>query len=65
MPSQAKLDDAVTGQSSDYVLVPRKPTPEMIEAAYWSAFGEDAEGVWGDMIRAYESSNSNSGAERD
>jgi hypothetical protein len=47
----------VTGQRKDeYVLVPRNPTPEMIQKAYWSALGEDAKGVWADMIEAWEGS---------
>lgn len=28
----------------------REPTPEMIEAAYYSALDENAAGVWRDMI---------------
>ena len=63
MTEKAKLEDAVTGQS-EYVVVPRVPTREMVDAAYWSAFGEDAKGVWEAMIIAYESSNGNSGPER-
>jgi hypothetical protein len=46
----------VTGQREDYVLVPRKPTKEMIEAAWADALAEDAEGVWRSMIEQYESS---------
>lgn len=64
MTDSAKLDSAVTGQQ-EMVLVPRVPTREMIEAAYWSAFGEDAEGVWKAMIHAYESRSGNSGPESD
>jgi hypothetical protein len=37
----------------EMVLVPRVPTKEMIEAAYWDANDEDAAGVWGSMIRAW------------
>lgn len=50
-----KLDDAVTGQS-DYVLVPRTPTKEMIQAGWAEANDENASGVWRDMIEAWESS---------
>jgi hypothetical protein len=41
---------------NELVLVPRKPTRWMIESAYESALGEDAESVWKDMIEAYEKS---------
>lgn len=30
----------------------REPTPEMIESAWAEALGEDAAGVWRDMIEA-------------
>ena len=33
-----------------YVCVPRNANKRMIDAAYWSAYGEDAGGVWGLMI---------------
>ena len=39
------------------ILVPRHPTKEMIEAAYWSAYNEDAAGVWQDMIQTWLTSN--------
>ena len=39
-------------EAGGYVIVPRVPTPEMLDAAYWSAAGEDAGGVWQDMIEA-------------
>ena len=45
--------DAVTGQC-EMVLVPRKPTKEMLEAAYYAAEDEDAAGVWEHMIAAYQ-----------
>jgi hypothetical protein len=40
-------------KDSDLVLVPRIPTKEMIEAAYYEALAEDAKGVWEAMIRAW------------
>lgn len=33
-------------------LVPIEPTKEMVDAAYYSALAEDAEGVWNDMLEA-------------
>lgn len=60
MENDPKLDDAVTGQS-EYVLVPRAPTQAMIKAAYWSAYDEDAEGVWEKMISTYEEGSSKNG----
>ena len=46
----------MTGQHEDFVEVPRKPTQDMLEAAWADAMAEDAAGVWEAMIRAYESS---------
>lgn len=44
-----------SGESnSDYVRVPRKPTQEMLRAAWADALAEDAEGVWKSMIEAFE-----------
>jgi hypothetical protein len=57
MPVQAKLEDAVTGQQAEYILVPRKPTKEMLEAAWADALGEDAAGVWKAMIDNWESAS--------
>ena len=37
---------------SDYVLVPKEPTPEMIEAGWASATDENAALVWRDMLAA-------------
>lgn len=54
MASRSKLENAVTGQS-EYVLIPRVPTKEMIDAAYWAALDEDAGAVWEAMIGSYES----------
>ena len=56
MPAQSKLDNAVTGQQDEYVLVPRNPTPEMLAAGWYEAHEENARGVWDDMIEAWESS---------
>lgn len=47
------LEDAVTGQC-EFVLVPRVPTEEMLEAASDYALDEDAGGVWKAMIEEYE-----------
>jgi hypothetical protein len=57
MPSQAKLEDAVTGQQEpEYILVPRVPTKEMLEDGWYEAHEESAAGVWRVMIEAWESS---------
>ena len=42
---------------SEMVLVPRRPTPEMIDAAWADALAEDAGGVWKAMITNWLSSN--------
>jgi hypothetical protein len=52
--SGSSLVDAVTVQS-DMVLVPRRPTAEMLHAGWASANEEDAAGVWRDMIEEWES----------
>lgn len=39
-------------REAGYVIVPRTPTQSMIDAAHDSALGEDARGVWNDMIEA-------------
>jgi hypothetical protein len=44
----------VAGQSEDFVLVPRKPSPGMLEAAWAYIRDEDGLGVWNAMISAYE-----------
>ena len=47
----------MTGQQeTEYVLVPRIPTPRMLEAAEDEAMAEDANAVWREMIREYERS---------
>ena len=38
---------------TDMILVPRKATKEMIDAAWAAALAEDAEGVWESMINAW------------
>ena len=49
---------AVTGQQEkEMVLVPRKPTSEMLRAGWASANEEDAAGVWRDMIEVWESAS--------
>ena len=47
----------MTGQNEEYVLVPRKPTQEMIDAAADCALAEDAAAVWAAMIEEYEKLN--------
>ena len=37
----------------EMVLVPRKPTSQMIEAAYEAALAEDAAWVWDKMIESW------------
>ncbi len=54
MPSGPKLEDAVTGLGEQFVLVPRNPTKEMLEAGWYEAHDEDAGGVWQEMIKAWE-----------
>ena len=46
----------MTGQREQFILVPRNPTPEMLEAAWASALAEDAGGVWLSMIEEFEKS---------
>jgi hypothetical protein len=48
--------NTVTGQREDMVLVPRRPTKEMLYAAADAALGEDAAAVWEEMIAEYERS---------
>ncbi len=38
-----------------FVIVPKEPFASMIEYAYEAALAENAEGVWRDMIRSWES----------
>ncbi len=38
--------------AAGFVIVPKEPTPAMIEAAWASALDEDAAGVWTHMIEA-------------
>lgn len=49
-------------KKSAYVLVPRIPTKEMLEAAWADALGEDAKGVWQAMIEEYEKNLSHGAA---
>jgi hypothetical protein len=47
----------MTGQNeNELVLVPRKPTKDMIETAWADALAEDAEAVWRSMTQRYEES---------
>jgi hypothetical protein len=41
-------------KGSEYVLVPRVPTREMLDAAWADALAEDAAGVWAEMIGVAE-----------
>ncbi len=48
----------------EMILVPRKPTKEMLKAAFDDAHDEDAAGVWNSMVEAWlqeSSGNSSSG----
>jgi len=65
MPVDAKLEDAVTGQESDFVLVPRNPTKEMLTAGWADAHFEDAAGVWRSMIEAWEFSQQAAGKQQE
>jgi hypothetical protein len=40
--------------AAGWACVPREPTQEMLEAAYWAALAENAEGVWEEMISAVD-----------
>ena len=53
---QIKLVNVTTGEHSDYILVPRRPTEAMIKAGWYEAHDENPLGVWHDMIEAWESS---------
>jgi hypothetical protein len=39
-------------EESEFVLVPRTPTKQMLEAAWADALAEDAAGVWKSMLEA-------------
>ena len=41
------------GNETEVVLVPRKPTKEMLKAAWADALGEDAFGMWNSMLEAW------------
>jgi hypothetical protein len=54
-PAEASLV-AATGENrapQEMVLVPRRPTREMLKAAWADALGEDAIGVWNSMIEEW------------
>ena len=38
-----------------FVCVPKKPTKDMLDAAYWEALAENAEGVWDAMVATADS----------
>jgi hypothetical protein len=40
-------------EDQEMVLVPRIPTKAMLDAAYYEAMDENAEGVWEKMIGAW------------
>ena len=48
----------MTGQQEDegFILVPRKPTEEMLKMGWYGAHDEDAQATWDLMIEAWESS---------
>jgi hypothetical protein len=54
MTACAKLENDRAAQAVEFVLVPRVPTKEMLEAAWAEAVGEDAAGVWREMIAEWE-----------
>jgi hypothetical protein len=56
LPSNDKLEDAVTGQC-EMVLVPRVPTDNMLRAAQDAAWAEDAAQVWSSMVEEWRSSS--------
>jgi hypothetical protein len=55
MADSIELEDGVTRQRDDMKLVPRKPAPEMIRAAWADAHDKDSVGVWSSMIAEWES----------
>jgi hypothetical protein len=48
-----ELYEALLG--AGYVIVPRAPTKEMLEAAWADSLNENASGVWASMIESAES----------
>jgi hypothetical protein len=59
-----EIDRLGQGGTTGMILVPRIPTKEMIEAAYYDAMAEDAAGVWRSMVEAWlqtSTGNSDSG----
>ena len=45
---------ALAVYEAGYVCVPREPTKEMLDAAYWAALAEDPTDVWSTMISVSE-----------
>jgi hypothetical protein len=50
---RCRFDEEIE-KGSEYVLVPRVPTREMLDAAWADALAEDAAGVWAEMIGVAE-----------
>jgi hypothetical protein len=53
MDMKEHTENTVTGQC-EMVMVPRRPTAEMLKAGWYEANDENAAGVWRDMIEAWE-----------
>lgn len=53
-----------TKEVPEMVLVPRRPTEAMVEAAFYSALAEDAKGVWMDMIEAWLQSSKSGNSDK-
>lgn len=60
IPTGEKPED-----EQEMVLVPRKPSKEMLEAAWAHALAEDAEGVWRSMISCWLQISGNSSNGKD
>ena len=54
----ANYSKSENDKETEMVLVPRRPTKEMIEAAWATALDENAAGVWESMIQAWLTSRS-------
>ena len=50
--SRDLAEAAAAVYDTGYVCVPKVPTKDMLDAAYYEALGEDAAGVWREMLRA-------------
>lgn len=49
-------------EAAGWVCVPREPTQQMLDAAYWSALAENAAGVWEDMLETCQSGTGQGGS---